>query len=166
MRATLAGLLITLLATGAARAEGLGFYAGARLLAAFSDSPSDLRSAYGGGLNLGYEFPYRFALEGEVTTTVSDGRVDPGGLDGDWEVQTVGAFAVWRSPGKAYGKIRLGWLQRDLDVRPDPRAESGTSDEAAASLGFGLALGRRMRMEWEATRIDDDLYAVSYALMF
>lgn len=143
-----------------------GIYGGVKGLGTFSDSDSGLRVVYGVGALLGYEFPMRIAVEGEITTPIENGSIDPGTVDGEWKIDTQALYAVWRSGGDAYFKARLGWAWRDVRTDPDVDERAGTGDGASASLGFGFQTGRRTRLEWETTWLDPDYYQISFGVLF
>jgi hypothetical protein len=146
--------------------EVRGLYGGVKGQGLFADSASDLRVVWGVGGVIGYEFPYRLAIEGELTTPLEEGSVDPGGLDGEWEADTGALWGVWRSRGTAYFKARAGWAWRDVDIEPDINDESGEDDGPAASLGFGFEITRRVRLEWDLTWLDSDYYSTAFTVLF
>lgn len=146
--------------------QAIGIYGGVKGLGTLSDSDSGLRVVYGLGALLGYEFPMRFAIEGEFTTPIGNGSIDPGTVDGEWKINTQALYAVWRSKGDIYFKARLGWAWSDVRTDPDWDDRAGSNESASASLGFGFQIARRARLEWETTWLDPDYYQIGFGVLF
>lgn len=165
-------VLILLVPTGSLASEAEvandGFFIGVKGSGSFSGLEQDLRVVWGLGLLAGYRFANGFGVEGELVSDVGGGKIDPGGPGdgGEWSISTAGVYGAWRSRGKAYFKGKLGWLQRDVDIDPDLSGAGGSEGDVSAGAGFGLQLGKRLRMEWEYTWITSDFYAISYAIVF
>ena len=113
------------------------------------------------GVAIGYEFGVGLGdlgFEGEFTTTVKDGKI--GGLD--LNIDTVAAYATYRSPGFIYFKGRVGYAGWDA-----AQALGDTADDTSASYGIGLGLSLKvLKFELEYTQIDDDINFVSLGIMF
>ena len=139
-------------------AEGLTFGAKGgpmQLDVAGADDPTNA------GVAIGYEFGVvlgDLGFEGEFTTTVKEGKI--GGLD--LNIDTVAAYATYRTPGFIYLKGRAGYLAWDAS-----QTLGETVDDTSASYGIGLGLSLKViKFELEYTQIDDDINFVSLGIMF
>lgn len=116
--------------------------------------------AVNGGVILGYEFLSvgfgDLAIEGVYTSTLDEGDAPRGR---EWEVDTWGAYGVFRSAGPIYLKAKGGVLHTDLEV--GRASDDDTEFSAGLGVGFSLGLGQ---LEFEYTRIDDEIDFLSAAL--
>lgn len=114
----------------------------------------------------GYEFHQdergTFFGEGEYSRSFSDGNV-PGG--GEFDVETLGAYAGFRSAGPWYWKAKAGFTFFDIGV-------TGTvtpAEEDETSLSFGIGgggwLNNQTGVEVEYTFIDSDLDFISVGVI-
>lgn len=118
------------------------------------------RSAFDDSSNLGVILGYEFlnvalgdiAIEGGYTNTVDKGSA-PGG---DWEIETLAAYGVFRSAGPLYIKAKAGVLRSDIKVL----SGSSESTEFSAGLGGGFSVGIA-QFEVEYTRIEEDVDFIS-----
>lgn len=108
-----------------------------------ADGASD--SAVNMGLDVGYRNNKYISTEIELTKTLIDGDTRSGN---DWEVDTLSAFAAFRSNTEVKFKAKIGLTNIDY----------GNDDDLELSFGFGVgfwAAGGLMEIEY--TEIDDGL---------
>jgi len=98
-----------------------------------------------------------FAIEGEITNTVSEAELDAGG--GKFKVSTKAIYAAFRSAGPLYLKAKAGYLQADFDGT----TESGSS--YGIGLGFGIGI-MQMELELTKTALDPDILFASVGVQF
>lgn len=121
------------------------------------------------GVAVGYDL-YRLttgivSVEGELTTTIVDGDIDGGG---DWDVDTLAAYGVYRSLGEIYFKGKAGVHRQDIKraggtVGPIPDAKDTTF---AVGIGGGWRIDRASAFEVEYTAGSDDLDFISLGYVF
>lgn len=113
------------------------------------------------GVAIGYEFGVALGdlgFEGEFTTTVKDGKI--GGMN--LNIDTVGAYATYRSPGFIYFKGRVGYVGWDA-----AQTLGNSADDTSASYGLGLGFSLKViKFELEYTQIDDDIDFISLGILF
>lgn len=138
-----------LLASATAAADGWYIGAKAGLMATDANGFDDATNA---GVVVGYDLlgimVGDISLEGEYTTTIDDGTAYG---TSDWDVDTLGGYAVFRSTGPAYLKARGGLVRAKVSVD----GWSDTSTKASAGLGVGFSLGL-VQLELDYTKIDTD----------
>ena len=118
------------------------------------------RSALDDSTNLGVTLGYEFlnvalgdiAIEGGYTNTTNKGNA-PGG---EWEIETLAAYGVFRTAGPLYIKAKAGVLRSDIQVV----SGSSQSTEFSAGLGGGISVGIA-QFEVEYTRIEEDVDFIS-----
>jgi len=149
-------LLAAALAIGPAAALADGWYIGAKAGYMATDA-NGFDDATNAGVVLGRDIiglvVGDVSLEGEYTTTIDDGKA---GLN-DWEIDTLGGYAVFRSAGPAYLKAKGGIVRSDISVN----GASDASTDTSAGLGLGLSLGLA-QLELEYTRINNDLDDIDF----
>ncbi len=110
------------------------------------------------GVLLGYDIfthdIFSVSLEGELTTTISDGDVDFGAESGDWDIDTRAGYLAARLGDTVYMKVRYGVSHSDISVDI-----SGSSfDESDTNGSWGGALGWMLNQNWgiqvDGTMID------------
>jgi hypothetical protein len=152
-----AALLLSL-ALGPAQAAG--WYLGASV-GLMDNNVSGFDDATNVGALLGYDLYTRdifaVSLEGELTTTVSDGDVSIYGLQGDWNIDTQAAYVAARLGERFYMKVRYGVLREDATVNV-----AGTSQSGADTGGsWGAALGWMVTPQWgiqlDGTLVESDV---------
>jgi hypothetical protein len=147
LKAALAAVLA--LGPAAAMAEGLYIGGKAGIMATDANGFDDATNA---GVVVGVDVLGivigDISLEGEYTTTIDEGTGP--GLN-DWEVDTLGGYAVLRTAGPAYLKAKGGVVRSDVSVN----GSSGSSTDPSAGLGVGFSLGI-VQLELEYTKIDGD----------
>jgi hypothetical protein len=133
---------------------------------------SSLDNAFNFGLQFGgyvHQDPKigSFAIEGEATITLSDGDVSLGAIDGDWDVDVVAAYGVYRSPGEVYFKGKLGLAYEDVTVDYSGLG-SASDDDFNISLGFGVGwnIPEQGSLELEYTIIEEDIDFLSLTYNF
>lgn len=137
-----------------------GLYVGVQV-----GSMNNDRSAFDDATNVGVILGYEFlnvvlgdiAVEGGYSNTVDNGNA-PGG---DWEIETLAAYGVFRSAGPLYIKAKAGALRSNI------KALSGSSESTdfSAGLGGGFSLGIA-QFEVEYTRIEEDVDFLSLTVNF
>ena len=161
-----AALVLTLAAT-AVQAEG--WYLGASA-GVMNNDVSGFDEATNVGALLGYDLYTReifaVSLEGELTTTVSDGDVSIGGRSGDWNIDTQAAYVAARLGERFYIKVRYGVIREDVSVKVGRNSQSG-SDTGGS---WGAALGWMLTPQWGAqldgTLVDSDVYYWSLGVKY
>ncbi|WP_455375968.1 hypothetical protein [Kaarinaea lacus] len=95
-------------------------------------------------------------VEGEFTTTMKDGKTK-GTPSSNVDLDTMGLYATYRSPGFLYFKARTGFVHW----------ESGSQDDTVTSMGLGLGFSLGIvQIELEYTEIDDDIDFISIGVVF
>lgn len=115
------------------------------------------------GVVLGYELYSHsagmFSAEGEFTTTLSDGDT-PGG--GEWDVDTLAVFGVFRTSGNIYAKARAGFLDQDIKRAGGTGTIPDADDSGFAyGIGGGWRINPTSAVEVEYTAASDDLNFIS-----
>ena len=154
---TAAGLLLLCAATSA---QAEGWYLGASV-GVMDNDVNGYDDATNAGVLGGYDVYTRdifvVSLEGELTTTVSDGDVSINGLKGDWDVDTQAAYVAARLGDPFYIKVRYGVLREDVSVKVAGISES----ESDTGASWGAALGWMITPQWDVqvdgTMIESDL---------
>lgn len=94
-----------------------------------------------------------FFVEGEYTRTFNDGDF----LTGDWDVETLAAYAGYRTAGPWFLKAKAGFGWWDLNVDgPATPAEADDTD-FTFGVGGGFRLNERTGIELEYTQIESDI---------
>lgn len=150
--------LALLLAAGGARAEG--WYLGASV-GLMDNDIGGFDDATNAGALLGYDvFSHgllAISLEGELTTTVSDGDISSGGMHGNWNIDTQAAYVAARLGERVYMKVRWGVLREDASARIDgvSRSDSDSGGSWGGALGFMLT--PQWAMQIDGTLVDSDV---------
>lgn len=113
------------------------------------------------GVLVGYELGVvvgDLAVEGEFTTTTSDGKVN-GGAKVD--IDTIAAYLAFRTAGPIYFKAKGGFLQEDVSVGSYSETDSGASYGVGIGFGIGIA-----QLELEYTQVESDVGFVSLGVQF
>lgn len=110
------------------------------------------------GVNLGYNFPKMnlplngtVAAEGEVTLSAMPGDVLGGG---DWDLQTIGGYGVFRAGDAFYFKGKAGLAHQRLNVELAGVDASDTDTNISVGAGLGMRI-QDSRMEVEYTWFND-----------
>ncbi len=96
------------------------------------------------------------SAEGELSFTLIDGDLPNGN---DWDVSTLGAYAVYRSAGDTYLKAKAGllWLDTSYD---------SSITELSIGIGGGWRISKDLALEVEYTTIDDNIDMFSVGVNF
>lgn len=154
----LLGTFLIVAASCAVQAEG--FYVGASAGVMDADI-GGFDDATNAGVLLGYDVYTReifsISLEGELTTTVSDGDVDFGAVTGDWDIDTQAAYVAARLGEPFYIKVRFGAARSDVSVSVPGSRINGND----TSMSWGGALGWMFNKNWgvqvDGTMVDSDV---------
>lgn len=160
MRKTVMYGVAALMLWGSAGVSAGGFYLGVTTGIMDADIKG-FDEAVNAGLLVGYDVLKRdiFALsvEGELTTTVSDGDVEFSGREGDWDIDTQAAYLAARLGERVYLKVRYGIVRNDVSVR----VAGNSSSESDTSGSWGGALGWMFSDHWgvqaDGTLVDSDI---------
>lgn len=143
--------------SGAASADGyFGVTAGLMDVDVSGDSP------FNAGIRGGFQSPAGWGVEGEATTSLSDGEFDTGFGSIDYSLDTVAAYGTYRTQGDTYFKARAGVLYENVDAG----FADGNDTGASAGLGVGFALGGNGSVELEYTFIESDVNYWSGSFIF
>jgi hypothetical protein len=96
------------------------------------------------------------SAEGELSFTLIDGDLPNGN---DWDVSTLGAYAVYRSAGDMYLKAKAGLLWVDTSY-------DSSITELSMGIGGGWRINKNMSLEVEYTTIDDNIDMFSAGVNF
>lgn len=120
------------------------------------DLPGD--SPVNGGLRGGYRWTSGWGVEGEATTSLSDGEF----ASVDYSLTTVAFYGTYRTPGSVYFAARAGALYEDVDAGIANGSDTGLS----AGLGVGFEAGEQMNLQLEYTLIETDVNFWSASMTF
>ncbi|HEC20247.1 MAG TPA: hypothetical protein ENI97_13015 [Gammaproteobacteria bacterium] len=153
----LVGLLSVIMV---APATAGGLYFGAKTGPMIVDSSMVKTDPTNVGVMVGYELGVvvgDLALEGEFTTSTSDGEYKSG--FGKFNLDTIAAYLAFRTAGPIYLKAKGGFLQVD---------EDGSSDTGASyGVGVGLGVGIvQVELEYTQTSVDPSLSFLSVGVQF
>lgn len=157
----LALLLAATLGLTSANALAAEMYAGAKAGFMIADVENqDTALNIGGlfGMRI-HEFPDKYgtlSAEGEITVTMLDAD-RPGG--GDWDVDTLAAYAVYRSPGDTFLKVKGGVMWLDTNY-------ASSITELSMGIGVGFRMGKTTTLEVEYTTVDDNIDMFSVGVNF
>lgn len=168
-------ILLGLLAGGvfisnAAAQQPSPFYLGAKAIIVDPDF-SGFDEAFNIGVVGGYDLYTTprliLSVEGEFTTTLSDGDISGGG---EWDVDTLAVYGVLRTPGEFYVKAKAGFLDQDIKAAGTGVILPGSADDSgfAYGVGGGWRMNRSAALEIEYTAASDDLsfFSVDYVFRF
>jgi hypothetical protein len=137
---------------------------------------SSFDNAINAGVAVGYDVYAdrmgRWSVEGEFTTTLSDGEIDGGG---EWDAETLAVFGTYRGPmldpGDFYFKGKVGFLRQDIKRQGGgPTITIPNADESGAAFGIGAGwrMDRTSAIELEYTLASDELnfFSVGYLRYF
>ncbi len=144
-RQQLLGAFLLTAAGCAVQAEG--WYVGASV-GVMDPDIGGFDNATNAGVLVGYDVYtkeiFAVSLEGELTTTVSDGDVEFGGLKGDWDIETQAAYVAARLGDTFYIKVRYGVARSDVSVSITDSTINGND----TSGSWGGALGWMFTKNW------------------
>ncbi len=123
------------------------------------DGTDSLDDATAYGVYGGYNFDPNFGAEVEYIGS-SDTDVRAGGVDGEYDVKTYGAYGTYRYyfPNTAlYAKGKLGIANTKVDVNYDDGDSFSNSDTGiAGGVGLGYAVNSNFGVEAEYAMMDSD----------
>lgn len=144
----------------AAPASAGDLYFGAKTGSMIVDASNVKTDPTNVGVLVGYELGVvlgDLALEGELTTSTSDGEIKPSGAK--FDVDTIAAYLAFRTAGPFYLKAKGGFMQTDID------GESDTGASYGIGVGFGIGIAQ-LELEYTQTSVDPDLAFVSVGVQF
>jgi hypothetical protein len=143
----------------AATAQAGGAYLGASLGIMDADR-SGFDEATNAGLLAGYDLVdldmFSIALEGELTTTVSDGDLDASGGRGNWDIDTRAAYAAFRVGNAFYMKVRFGYAWTDTSADFDAASVSDSDDGLSWGGAAGWMFGDNWAVQLDGSLVDSD----------
>ena len=149
-----------LLTVAGCTAQAEGFYLGAS--AGIMDADiGGFDEATNAGVLAGYDVYTReifaVSLEGELTTTVSDGDVEFGGTKGDWDIDTQGAFVAARLGDTFFIKVRYGVVRSDVSVSIAGTTVNGNDTSGSWGAALGWMFNRNWGVQVDGTLVDSDV---------
>jgi outer membrane immunogenic protein len=151
--------LLGLVAAAPVSAGGLFF--GAKTGPMIVDNSSVKSDPTNVGVLVGYELGVvlgDLSVEGELTTSTSDGEVKGSGAK--FDVDTMAAYLAFRTAGPFYLKAKGGFMQVDVDGDSDSGASYGIG------VGFGIGIAQ-LELEYTQGSFDpDDVAFVSVGVQF
>ena len=158
MKYVLKGLL-TLLVICSAPVHAGNFYLGASA-GIVDPSVGGFDNATNAGLLAGYDVftldLIAVSLEAEFTTTVSDGDVKIQGFKGRWDIDTQAAYLAVRGGDRAYMKVRVGVVHKDLTVKVAGFRESDTDTSGSWGGAIGWMFTDNWGVQLDGTVVDSD----------
>ena len=158
MKRQLLGAFLLAAAGCAAQAGGLYMGASAGVMDADIGGFDDATNA---GVLLGYDVYtkeiFSISLEGELTTTVSDGDVEFGGLKGDWDIDTQAAYVAARLGDTFYIKVRYGVARSDVSVSITDSTLNGNDTSGSWSGALGWMFNKNWGLQADGTMVDSDV---------
>ncbi|GJL80463.1 MAG: hypothetical protein DHS20C01_00970 [marine bacterium B5-7] len=144
-------------------------------LESIDNSRTGYRDASNLGLLFGYEFSRPIGLDGtssfefEYSGSIDDGTISDSsffGVGGEWDVENIGLYFTYRTPGNVYFKGKLGVLHSDIETRLNngvSGVEKDTSFSFGAGLGLKLGIDDNFRLEAElvGSSGDNDINTIS-----
>lgn len=109
------------------------------------------------------------AVEGELTTTLSKGSLNPNtpGASGTWDDNTVALYGVLRTGGHVYFKAKAGYVHTNLSASLSGYTPVSISDSGSSyGIGIGWRLSGGHRLELGYTRIASGLNYASIGYIF
>lgn len=157
-RRQLLGVFVLTAAVCAVQAEG--FYVGAS--AGIMDADvGGFDEATNVGALVGYDVYtkeiFSVSLEGELTTTVSDGDVEFGGAKGDWDIDTQAAYVAARLGDTFYIKVRYGVARSDVSVSITESTVNGNDTSGSWGGALGWMYNKNWGVQVDGTMVDSDV---------
>ena len=142
----------------------LGFYAGVQAGKVKVDVDG-IQDADTVGLRLGYGLGFGgVSVEAEYNT--GDGNIDMLGNKDTYDVDTLGLFVAYRTPGPAYLKARAGAVRSEIEANV---TGFGNVDDSETEFSMGVGVGIRLdnfRIEGEFSKVDSDANLLSFGLIY
>lgn len=169
MKKTTLAVTALLIAASPLISQAEGVYGGLKL-GAVNNSTNDFDNATNIGLNGGYafkDFGNGPAIEGEFTTTTTNGRITATNAPpAHWNVDTYAIYGVYRMGGSLYGKMKLGYLHEKGYVSGLGPSFSGDDNGVSFGIGGGWSLMSNISIEAEYTRIESDIDYLSLGVIY
>ncbi len=150
--------LILTVASGVAQAEG--WYVGASA-GVMDANVGGFDEAINTGVLVGYDVftmdIFSVSLEGELTTTVSDGDVEFGNAKGDWDIDTQAAHVAARIGDRFYIKVRYGVTRADVSVSITDSTISGNNTSGSWGGALGWMFSKNWGAQIDGTLVDPDV---------
>ncbi len=105
-----------------------------------------------------------FAIEGEITTTVSSAEHES--RNDELDIFTFAGYGVYRSSGKLYFKGKAGLLTEYLNISGGRFALEGYGGAISLGAGAGFRISNNTNLEFEYTIIETDIDFVSLGITF
>lgn len=151
--------LITALAGPNAKAQQNPVYFGLKL----GQMDADV-AGFDNGTNIGALFGYTLirdeigalALEAEYARDLDEGDVAGGG---EWTVETIAAYAAYRTTDNIFLKVKAGALREEVKLNGVITSSTVSGKDTSFSFGAGLGyrINRKVGLELEYTVIEDDI---------
>lgn len=118
------------------------------------------------GVLVGYELRRdtngSFAVEGEYTRKLTEGDIEIGGAHGDWTIETLAGYGVYRTAGNVYAKGKLGLVREEIKVTGFGNSSiAGKDTSLSAGAGVGVRFSPETELELELTVIEEDVNFLS-----
>jgi outer membrane immunogenic protein len=84
------------------------------------------------------------AIEGEYSTSLTDGEIDFGPATLDTSFESMAVYASLRTAGPVYVIARVGYANTEVEVEGFSEDDTGI----ATGLGVGFSMGLRMEIEY------------------
>ena len=158
MKTTLATLVLASFAcTGVQAAGG---YLGASI-GVMDNSVGGFDDATNVGVLAGYDFynqdSLAFSVEGELTTTASNGDVRIAGYSGSWDIDTQAVYVAARVGNPFYVKARYGVLREDASVKAAGISASGSDSGVSWGASVGWMVTPALGLQVDGTLIEGDV---------
>lgn len=138
-----------------------GVYGGATL-GFMNVDVSGVDALVNAGVQVGVHVNDGLAFEAQYTNTIAGGEYSVnygyGSYAYEVEIQTLAAYAVYRSPGQIYFKGRGGFIHETVGSASDTGISAG--------VGIGFKAGDSAAIELEATLIEQDVSFISASINF
>jgi len=103
---------------------------------------------------IGQSFARYFSWEAELNLTIFDGEIGTR----DWDINTLGGYAVFRTEGDINFKGKAGLVYWDSTFDDDIDLSLG--------IGVGFKMGQSGMLDVEFTQINDDVDYISVGYIF
>ena len=157
-RQQLLGVLLLTAASSAVQAEG--WYVGASV-GVMDPNVNGFDNATNAGVLVGYDVYtkdiFAVSLEGELTTTVSDGDVKFGNTKGDWDIDTQAAYVAARLGDTFYIKVRYGVSRVDVSVSIADSTISGNDTSGSWGGALGWMFNKNWGVQVDGTMVESDV---------
>jgi hypothetical protein len=90
------------------------------------------------------------ALEGEYSTSLTDGEINTFLGPVDVSLETTGLYAALRTVGPIYAIARAGYAQTEIE------SNGLSADDEGVAMGVGVGFSMGMRMEIEYTKYEPE----------